>query len=134
MSHSADSIRSSILVIDDSPEMLVLDRIVLESAGYQVFTASSGEEALRFIDELKQIHLILLDYNLPDMNGSEFILKLEKFHPEILSNIPVIFHSGMDSLDIGKATGIIPKVTGIQSFLDTIKHYLVLSRKDITHY
>jgi CheY-like chemotaxis protein len=134
MPHSTESLRCRILVIDDSPEMLELDRIILESAGYQVFTASSGEEALRLIDDLDQIQLILVDYHLPEMNGSDFILKLEKFHPKILKNVPVIIHSGMDSLEIGKATGIIPKVTGIQIFLDQIKHYLDLSRKNFSNY
>jgi CheY-like chemotaxis protein len=124
MSSFVESHKSCILVIDDSPEMLTLDRIVLESAGYRVFTSSCGEEAMSLIDKLTNLKLILLDYNLPDMNGSEFLLMFENIKPEIFKTVPVVYHSGMDYLEKGRAAGIIPKVTDIKIFLGEIQRYI----------
>ena len=70
--------KDSILVIDDSPEMLIVDRIVLESEGYQVFTSTSGNEALEVLSKMENPALILLDYQMKDMNGGDFLLQLEK--------------------------------------------------------
>lgn len=124
MTLQAKPSRGCILVIDDSIEMQVLDRIVLESAGYQVYAAFSCEDAFNLMDQIPKIQLILLDYNLPEMNGNEFVTLLEIQKPNIFENVPIVFHSGMDSLKKGKATGIIKKVTDINNFLEAIRHFI----------
>ncbi len=50
-----NSPKDSILVIDDSEEMLIMQRIVLEMAGFVVFTAKSGAEALSMLLEIPQL-------------------------------------------------------------------------------
>ena len=52
MDQAQNVTKDSILVIDDSPEMLIVDRIVLESEGYQVFTSNSGNEALEVLSQM----------------------------------------------------------------------------------
>jgi two-component system chemotaxis response regulator CheY len=52
---------------------MILGRMLTE-LGYQVFQAANGEEALTVADEAgEQLSLVLVDWNMPEMNGLEFI-------------------------------------------------------------
>ena len=57
-----------ILVVDDEPDSVELLEEFLTSKGYEVATASDGEEALRKVKE-ERPHLVLLDVRMPGMNG-----------------------------------------------------------------
>jgi CheY-like chemotaxis protein len=60
--------RKKILIIDDEKEIVELLRIELEHENYQVITAHDGEEGLKkYFDEYP--HLIILDLNMPKLNG-----------------------------------------------------------------
>lgn len=73
-----------ILVVDDEPRYLKLLRYNLESSGYEVFTASSGEEAFSRVASEK-LDLIILDLRLPDVDGYEVCRRIREF-----SWVPVI--------------------------------------------
>jgi diguanylate cyclase (GGDEF)-like protein len=82
------SARTSILLVDDTPENLDVLSAILEDLGSQLLVATSGERALDIA--VKQLpDLILLDVMMPDMNGFE-VCKILKDKPET-SEIPVIF-------------------------------------------
>ncbi len=70
-----------ILVIDDEPMILELAALVLESRGYEVFQALSGEEGLRLVAE-KRPAVALLDYMLPGMDGMTALRRIRQNHPE----------------------------------------------------
>jgi CheY-like chemotaxis protein len=57
-----------ILVVDDEADVLLSLRIVLETAGYDVVEAASGEDALAVIDETAP-DLVVLDIVLPGIDG-----------------------------------------------------------------
>ena len=57
-----------ILIVDDSPTELALARSVLQQAGYQVRTATDGEQAIAMADE-EAPDLVLLDVVMPRKNG-----------------------------------------------------------------
>jgi len=59
-----------ILVVDDEPQIRRVMRVTLSGAGYVVADARSGEEALAKLRE-ERFDLVLLDVNLPGMNGLE---------------------------------------------------------------
>ena len=59
----------SLLVVDDEPDIRFLLRLTLEREGYVVNEATTGEEAIDMIDDGADVDLVLLDLNLPDMNG-----------------------------------------------------------------
>ena len=73
-----------VLVVDDEPRYLKLLRYNLEAAGYEVFTAISGEEALSLVTG-KMLDLIILDIRLPGIDGYEVCTRIREF-----SSVPII--------------------------------------------
>ena len=90
-----------ILVIQDSPSVNAILKFRLEKGGFSVETVETGEEG---IEKTKacQYQLILLDYNLPGINGSQVcrILKEE----DNTRNIPVVFMSAKDEDELCQIT------------------------------
>src|SRR6516225_9475077 len=62
--------KANILVVDDLPEKLLSMELILQDLGQNVVTARSGREALRRLLE-RDYAVILLDVNMPDMDGFE---------------------------------------------------------------
>ncbi|NPV00524.1 MAG: PAS domain S-box protein [Brevinematales bacterium] len=81
----------AILLVEDEANVLRLTLSILERLGYQVFSASSAEEALIFTEGNKTpIDLLITDVVMPGMNGRELAEKMVKILPEI----KVLFTSG----------------------------------------
>jgi CheY-like chemotaxis protein len=74
-----------ILIVDDNPANLKLARVVLEDAGYDVRTAIDATDALKFLAHT-QPRLILMDIQLPDIDGLELTrrLKADPRHRDIV--------------------------------------------------
>jgi two-component system, cell cycle response regulator len=80
--------RSNILLVDDNPDKLKLLEAALRLAGYQVSTATDGQEALAVLDSF-QPDLVITDVMMPRMNGYELAEKIRsnprtKFIPVIM--------------------------------------------------
>ena len=116
----------AILVIDDNTDTLALQKILLGQAGYDVFTAESGDDAIRMLSGIDEPELILLDMQLGDMDGIEFLTILEKMRPEIIEHVPVVFFTGMNEIPESKAIGFIRKPTDMDKFLKTVSHFIEL--------
>lgn len=76
-----------ILIADDEAEIRQLLRLYLEKDGYEVLEAENGLEALALLKQ-KEVHLILLDIMMPQMDGYRVLRRLRQD-----SNLPVIFLS-----------------------------------------
>lgn len=87
-----DSSTINILVIDDIPDNLRLIAKIIESQGYIVRKALNGKAALQSIRR-NPPDLILLDINMPEMNGYEICQQLKASHET--ASIPVIFISAL---------------------------------------
>jgi len=68
VAHARD--RANILIVDDRPDKLLVYRTLLEELDQNLYTASSGDEALRQVLE-REFALILLDVNMPGLDGLE---------------------------------------------------------------
>ena len=67
----------TILIVDDSSVVRRMIRDILTPAGYQLLEAKNGEEALQSISTNK-IDLVLLDMEMPDLNGNEVLKKIKE--------------------------------------------------------
>ena len=85
-----------ILVVDDEQDLCDILRFNLEAEGYEVLTATSGEEALAIISRQQAdgspVHLLLLDVMMPGMSGFELARQLN-------GQVPVIFLTAKDTED-----------------------------------
>jgi len=82
-----------VLVVDDDPTMQMILQGMVEKAGYKVAIAENGQKALQFLEVGQgNISVLLLDYNLPDMDGMEVVKALQE--NEVLKGIPVVMQSG----------------------------------------
>ncbi len=80
-----------VLVVDDNEQTLQVVRMTLERGGFEVLTASGGQEALTLIQRNGLPHLALVDLNMPMMNGFEFCQALHEF-----SDVPVVMLTAVD--------------------------------------
>lgn len=84
-----------ILAVDDDRIMLMVLTQMLEDMGYEYLTASNGKEACDIVDrERGRIDTILLDREMPIMNGIEVVTHLKE-DPQ-LKKIPIIMQTGSD--------------------------------------
>ena len=93
LSRSAD--RKTILVVDDDEIMRNALKRLLESEGYEVVLAEDGLAFSKVLEDGRKLDLILLDINLPWVDGFE-LCKMVKEHNEF-SKVPLILVSGRKS-------------------------------------
>ena len=88
-----------ILLVDDDPVVLRFAAELLRSAGYTVYAAADGEEALGRVQELAQtgpsgtrrpVDLVVTDLIMPKLGGRDLALELERRYP----GVPVLYTSG----------------------------------------
>lgn len=120
----------SILIVDDSLPMRSVIKRTLKAAGYgrsEILEAANGQEALDLMKN-SWIDMIMTDYNMPVMNGLEFIKTIKK--NDLSKDIPVVVVSteGNDSkikefMDCG-AAGYITKPFTAEAIRDLIINIL----------
>ncbi len=71
-----------ILCVDDEPTGLRVRKMLLESKGYKVVTATSGREALEVFAQYP-ISAVVLDYAMPEMNGDQVAIALKHLNPSV---------------------------------------------------
>lgn len=84
---------AAILCIDDEEPALVLRRVLLENAGYRVFTALTGKKGIE-VFRYQPIDVVILDYWMADMDGLEVAQRLKALSPKT----PIIMLSGYTSI------------------------------------
>jgi two-component system cell cycle response regulator DivK len=78
-----------ILCIEDNPDNMMLLRRVLESRGYSLLEAKNGLTGVEMA-ETKEIDMVLLDINLPDIDGYEVARRLRASSKASLMTVPII--------------------------------------------
>ena len=84
-------VRPRILLADDDPDILDVLEITLSEENYELFKVTDGEEALKIIKS-KTLDLVLLDYNMPKMNGRQVCMEVKK--DILLRHLPIIMVTG----------------------------------------
>ena len=79
----------TILYIEDNPDNTMLVRRALEARGYKLLNAPTGIKGVE-IAEAESVELILLDINLPDIDGYEVARRLRSNSKVELKTVPII--------------------------------------------
>ncbi len=79
----------NILYIEDNPDNMTLVKRALESRGYKLIEAPTGIEGVN-IAEKEEVELILLDINLPDIDGYEVARRIRHSAKKQLIYVPII--------------------------------------------
>ena len=79
----------TVLYIEDHPDNMTLVRRILQSESYTLIEAKTGLQGI-FFAENQDIDVILLDINLPDIDGYEVARRLRKSEKTALAHIPIV--------------------------------------------
>lgn len=121
--------RHTILIVDDNPKNLQLLGNILKENDYRLEFATSGQEALEWLDE-QMFDLVLLDIMMPEMDGFE-VCRSIRLNPD-LSDMPVIFltaRTDKESIVAGFDAGAqdyISKPFDMRELLSRVKTHLEL--------
>lgn len=80
---------NNVLYIEDNPDNMTLVQRALEARGYRLLKAKNGLEGVQ-VAETDDVDLILLDINLPDIDGYEVARRLRTSEKRSLTIIPII--------------------------------------------
>ncbi|NJY63329.1 response regulator [Salinimicrobium sp. CDJ15-81-2] len=110
-----------VLIVDDNRINQVVTQRILEKRDFECYLAASGEEALDII-RVQQLDIVLMDVNMPGMNGMETTMKIREFD----AHLPVI---ALTAVEVGEMreeilkagmNDIINKPYDIPQFFNTI--------------
>src|SRR6266536_822358 len=116
-----------ILVVEDSPDIRVLVRMLLEAAGHEVTTASDGRAGVQ-TTRVERPDLVLMDLSLPVLSGWEATKEIKE-HPDTAA-IPVVavtahaMHGDRERALAAGCDGFIPKPIDEETFEPLVRSYL----------
>jgi len=115
---------SRILLVDDDAALVDSLRDILEDAGYAVSAASNCRDALAELQH-SDVELMLLDYNLPDGKGLDWVDQFQERKP----GLKILLMTGMSERDLplkGEVQGVIPKPIAPPELLQRIAEAILL--------
>jgi len=120
--------KHQVLYVEDNPaNMRLVEQLLMTFSNLELIGTETAEEGLE-VAQQKKFDLILMDINLPGMNGYEALVELKKM--DATKDIPVVAISAnalASDLEKGREAGFadyITKPINLQSFFATIKKYL----------
>jgi len=119
--------KKKVLVVDDNEKNLLLEKDLLEVAGFEVFEAANAAGAIAMARKEKP-DIILMDVRLPDMRGTAAarILRQDKS----ISDIPIVFVTssvmaeGREEIEGMANTGFIGKPINTRTFAQEINKFI----------
>ncbi len=115
---------ATVLYIEDDPASRLLVRKLLVAAGHEVLEAADGLEGVRLACQYA-VDLVLVDIDVPGLDGYEVILRLRGIEP--LRSVPIVALTAQadraETLAVG-ADGFVSKPIDVRSFPDTVARFL----------
>jgi two-component system chemotaxis sensor kinase CheA len=126
---AAERRRPTVLVVDDQPTVVELERTILESAGYDVVVAGDGREALAVLDRGDPIDCVVSDIQMPVMDGLEMLDEIRR--RPTLGSLPVVVVTSREdeaSRSLGAQAGadawLVKSRFDQQALLETVRRLL----------
>ncbi len=121
---------TTILLVDDDENQRLLYEQELGLEGYEIVTAADGKEGLRKVEE-RQPNLIIMDINMPKMNGIEAMGRVVSKHKNIPIIIYTAYSSYKDNFMSWLADAYIIKSSDLTELKNKIKEILTKKAKDL---
>ena len=115
-----------VLIVDDSKTILKTAKLILQDM-YESYMANSGNMALDILEK-KEIDIVLMDVDMPEMDGIETVRKIRNM--DKVKDIPVVFFTALDSPEVVSKCkevgmeGYVLKPYRPEELIDTIKAVL----------
>ncbi len=99
--------RANVLIIDDDAGVRDVCTTMLHVLGYQAHDVRGGKQAMDALDQDASVELVLLDLQMPDMDGAEVLRALKQKHPSLRvlmmsgrarDDLQRYLHSGADAV------------------------------------
>ncbi len=120
---------TTILLVEDDKNQRLLYEQELMHEGYEVVTASNGKEALEKVQE-KLPDIVIMDINMPKMDGIEAMGRILGKNKEILVIINTAYSNYKDSFMSWAADAYIVKTSDLSELKEKIKEVLAKKSKD----
>ncbi|MBK9005400.1 MAG: Polar-differentiation response regulator DivK [Anaerolineales bacterium] len=125
-----------VLYIEDHPDNMTLVRRVLQSENYTLIEACTGLQGI-LLAETEEVDLILLDVNLPDIDGYEVARRLRASKKTRLAEIPIVAVTanamrGDDAKILESGCNFyLSKPINIQELIDTVEGLIQLEARGV---
>jgi len=111
----------TVLLVDDEDLLLTMGQMVLQSYGYRVYTANSGQKAIEWLQRPEpRIDLLITDLVMPGMTGKELIDQARKIAPDLR----IVYTSGYVQQGHNDRKAYLPKPFTSQDLLRKVKDIL----------
>ena len=116
-----------VLIAEDSSVIQNLTKKILQIQNYQIFSAKNGVQVMEMLKD-EYFDIILMDINMPKMDGMECARQIRKLEDEMKSKIPIVAITGNAmnySMDDFKEAGIneyLQKPLNFDNLVDTVKN------------
>jgi CheY-like chemotaxis protein len=78
-----NAVPTVLMVVDDEPQVIELERQILEPAGYRVLRASRSPDAVALLETGTPLDLLIADLEMPDMGGAEMVRRIRTMRPDL---------------------------------------------------
>ena len=118
----------NILIVDDIKLNYIVLKGMLKTTSANVLWACNRDEAIDICDKYA-IHLVLMDFQLPDVNGYELSRELKKTHQELpivfqTANADAVFSLSKNNNEDRKDMQVLEKPIRRETLLDTVQTYI----------
>ncbi len=124
--NSPDWSDKTILIVDDLKNIFEYFKLAMSRTGVHMFWANSGKSAIEYVKKENSIHLVLMDIQMPGMDGYTAGAEIKKLRPElpvIVQTAYVLEESEQKALDKG-LDGYIAKPIRINLLLNLLSRFL----------
>lgn len=117
-----------VLIAEDSSVIQNLTKKILQMQNYQIFSVKNGKQVIEKVEN-ENFDIILMDINMPQMDGMECAKAIRKMSDSAKANVPIIAVTGNAknySMDDFKEVGIndyLPKPLNFDNLVEMVKKY-----------
>jgi len=122
---SIDMGKETLMLVDDETALLEISKDMLESAGYKVYTASSGTQALKTLEEQPNISLLISDIIMPGgINGYQLAEACRTKYPEIKILLCSGYNNARDVGEIPAIENLLRKPYNLKDLTQKVRNVL----------